>query len=59
MITTSIIVLEASDNKMLFNGETYGKRAFLSKEDSIDNWKEVPIEQYQTWLKEQEAQVEQ
>lgn len=44
-MTKEIIELQkltASEGMVLFNGETYSKEVYLGKNDSADNWKEIP-----------------
>lgn len=48
-------ILIPDTGKMLFNGIIYSDRVYLGASDSIDNWHEVPREQYEQWLAEQEA----
>jgi len=40
----TIRVLEASEGKILTNGETYSTKVYLGIYDSPDNWEEIPIE---------------
>ena len=39
-----IVVLEPDEGKVLTNGETYSDKVYLGKNDSPDNWREVPAE---------------
>lgn len=39
-----IVVLEPDEGKVLTNGETYSDKVYLGKNDSPDNWREVPVE---------------
>jgi len=47
-------ILVADEGKMLFNGQTYSERVYVGAADSVENWQEVPYEQYEQWLAEQE-----
>ena len=50
------IVLNASEGMILTNGETYAKRIELGDWDSPDNYREIPIEEYEKML-EADAEV--
>lgn len=52
-------ILVADEGKMLFNGQTYSERVYVGAADSVDNWQEVPREQYEAWLEEEKAKMEQ
>lgn len=53
--TIEIRKLTASEGMMLTNGEIYGKEIYLGVNDSPDNWHEVPKEEYEAKMAEQEA----
>lgn len=59
MKITNVTILTATDGHMLTNGETYGKSVSLGKNDSVDNWKEVPLAEYEEWQKQQDLIEEQ
>ena len=44
------IVLNASEGMMLTNGEIFAKRVELGDWDSPDNYREIPIEEYEKML---------
>lgn len=56
--TIEITKLTASDGMMLTNGEMYGIEAYLSVNDSPDNWHEISVEEYERIMAEQEIKVE-
>lgn len=39
-----IVVLEPDEGNVLTNGVTYSDKVYLGKNDSPDNWREVPAE---------------
>lgn len=45
MITEKVTVLKADEGKTLTNGDTFGKVVYLGKNDSVDNWHEIPDEE--------------
>lgn len=51
------IVLMASEGMMLTNGEIYATRLELGDWDSPDNYREIPIEEYEKML-EADAEVD-
>lgn len=54
-----IPVLKPSDGMILTNGETYSEEVWLGINDSADNWREVPMAEYDEYLAEQEKLLEQ
>lgn len=42
MTTIELRKLTASDGMTLTNGEAFGKEIYLGKNDSPDNWREIP-----------------
>ncbi len=44
------VILNASEGMMLTNGEIYAKRLELGAWDSIDNYHEIPIAEYEAML---------
>ena len=48
-------VITASEGMMLTNGEIYASSVRLGDWDSADNWHEVPKEEYEAKMAEQEA----
>ena len=47
MITEKVTVLKADEGKTLTNGDAFGKVVYLGKNDSADNWHEIPDEEAQ------------
>lgn len=45
MIIENAIILKADEGKTLTNGDTFGKVVYLGKNDSADNWHEIPDEE--------------
>lgn len=43
-----IVVLEPDEGKVLTNGETYSDKVYLGKNDSPDNWREVPADSHES-----------
>ena len=39
-------IIQASDDMMLTNGDTYAKKVALGKFDDKDNWQEITLEEY-------------
>lgn len=39
-----IVVLEPDEGNVLTNGDVYSDKVYLGKNDSPDNWREVPAE---------------
>jgi hypothetical protein len=48
-------LLEASEGKILTNGTAYGKVVALGAGDKAENWYEIPIEEYEAALAEEET----
>jgi hypothetical protein len=40
-------ILRADEGQLLTNGQTFGKIVYLGKNDSADNWHEVPEAEYE------------
>ena len=60
--TIEIKKIKASEGMVLTNGETYssvGGEVYLGVNDSADNWREVPMAEYDAYLAEQEKLLEQ
>ena len=55
METTKIelIKLTPSEGMVLTNGETYSTEVYLGKNDSPDNWHEIPVEEYKVILEKE------
>lgn len=53
--TIKIITLEADEGKVLTNGETYSTKVYLGINDSPENWREVPEEEVNRQLDEEET----
>ena len=45
--TITSIKLTASKDMVLTNGETYGTEVYLGTGDSVDNWHEITVEEYE------------
>ena len=56
--TITIRKLTATEGMTLTNGEAYGKEIYLGKNDSPENWHEIPDAEYEEILAAQEAEVE-
>lgn len=54
---TTQTVLRPSEGRMLTNGTAYGKVVALGAGDSPDNWYEIPIEEYNRIMAEQETET--
>ena len=52
------IVITADDDKVLTNGEIYGKSIFLAEGVSENDFYEISDEEYQNILKEKEEAVD-
>ena len=50
------IILTASDETMLTNGEVYGKTVYLGINDKPENWYEISEEEYRERMAELEAE---
>lgn len=55
MITEKVTVLKADENMTLTNGEAFGKVVYLGKNDSVDNWHEIPEVEAQAMMEEGES----
>jgi hypothetical protein len=44
--TITMIKLTASEDKLLTNGETYGREIFLANTENAKNWYEITEEEY-------------
>ena len=55
METTKIefIKLTPSEGMVLTNGEAYSTEVYLGKNDSPDNWHEIPVEEYKVILEKE------
>ena len=47
-------VIIASEGMILTNGEAYGKSVTLGKNDSAENWYEIPEEEYEQLMQQEE-----
>lgn len=54
-----IPVLAPSEGMMLTNGEIYSKEVWLGVNDSAENWREVPMAEYEAYMAEQEQSIDQ
>lgn len=54
MTVENQVVLKADEGKLLTNGETFAKVAYLGKNDSADNWHEITQEEYEKMIDESE-----
>ena len=52
-------LLEASEGKILTNGNAYGKIVALGAGDKAENWYEITTEEYEKILEKESAEVEQ
>lgn len=50
------MIIKASENHILFNGEVYAESVRLGTWDSKDNWREVPVEEYKKYLENLDAE---
>lgn len=50
----NIRILTASTGMILTNGGSYGTTIYLSVLDKPENWREIPIEEYEEILKAEE-----
>lgn len=48
------IKMVATEGMILTNGEIYGKTVFLGNSDSPDNWWEIPMENYEEVMENEE-----
>ena len=59
--TIELTKITASEGMVLTNGESYsdvGGDVYLGKNDSIENWHEIPKEEYDKIMAEREAEYE-
>ena len=49
-------IITASEGMIFTNGEIYGRRIALGDWDSEDNYHEIPIEEYERMIEEQEKE---
>ncbi len=49
------IILNASEGKILTNGEAYGKTVYLGVNDKPENWYEITEAEYEEKMREEEA----
>ena len=54
-----LIKLTASEGMYLTDGASYGQEVYLGIQDSQDNWREVPEEEYKEFLHRQEEEAQQ
>lgn len=57
-LSNGIIELRPREGMMLHSGSTYSDLVWLGKNDSADNWSEVPYSEFEEWQAEQERQME-
>lgn len=43
-----IVVLEPDEGNVLTNGDVYSDKVYLGKNDSPDNWREVPADSHES-----------
>lgn len=53
-----IIKLEANEDKILADGTEYGSTIFLGANRTVDEFYEIPIEEYDRIMAEQELEME-
>ena len=51
------IILKAKDGYILTNGDTYGSMVYLGAGDKQENWREIPIEEYNEIMKAEEEKA--
>ena len=59
--TIELTKITASEGMVLTNGESYsdvGGDVYLGKNDSVENWHEIPKEEYDKIMAEREAENE-
>ena len=59
--TIELTKITASEGMVLTNGESYsdvGGDVYLGKNDSVENWREIPKEEYDKIMAEREAENE-
>lgn len=52
--TIELIKIVPSNGMILTNGETYSYEVYLGANDSIDNWQEITVEEYEKIMAERE-----
>ena len=52
------IRLDADEGKILTNGTVYVTPVFLGVNESVDNWHEITLEEYEVIKQEQEEETE-
>lgn len=55
--TIELRKLEAASGMVLTNGETYGKKIYLGKNDVPENWYEITVEEYEKIIKNLEESM--
>ena len=55
--TITQTVIRASEGHKLTNGVAYGESVVLGVGDSPDNWHEIPLEEYNRIMSEQENDI--
>lgn len=50
--------LIASEGTILTNGSAYGTEIYLGKNDSAENWHEIPLEEYEKIQAEVQLELE-
>ena len=56
IITVNQTILKASEGHKLTNGTAYGSSVVLGAGDSLDNWYEITLEEYNKIMNEQEGE---
>ena len=56
--TIELRKITASKGMILTNGEAYGEEIYLGINDTPENWYEIPIEEYEKIMAEQEAEIQ-
>lgn len=51
------IILKANDGYILTNGDIYGSIVYLGAGDKQENWREMPIEEYNEIIKAEEEKA--
>ena len=54
--TIELIKITPSEGMILTNGETYSDQVYLGANDSLDNWHEIPLEEYNEIMAQQERE---
>lgn len=55
--TFTVTEITADDGKMLTNGKVYGKVLILGYGDSVDNYHEISVEEYEKLLETDEEVI--